>query len=62
MSLRKMTVHASRRSTTSSDERLMELHGRINDIGVACMTTEELEEWSYLVAESLEGKSDVPIR
>jgi hypothetical protein len=58
MSLRKMTVHVSRQSTASSDERLHELHNRMNDIGVACMTTEELEEWSYLMAQSLEGKGD----
>jgi hypothetical protein len=30
----------------------------MNDFGVAGMTTEELEEWSYLMAESLEGKGD----
>ena len=61
MSLRKLTVHASRLHTDSFDERLHELYARMNDIGVSCMTTEELEEWSYLMAESLEGKYDMPI-
>jgi hypothetical protein len=63
MSLRNLTVHASRSAIESSDERLQELYSRMNDIGVSCMTTEELEEWSYLMAESLEGKGDpvVPI-
>lgn len=58
MSLRKLTVHASRWTTESSDERLQQLYDRMNDFGVAGMTTEELEEWSYLMAESLEGKGD----
>lgn len=62
MSLRKMTLHASRRSTVSSDERARQLLDRMNDIGVACMTTEELEEWSYLMALTLEGKGDVTPR
>jgi len=30
----------------------------MNDFGITHMTTEELEEWSYLMAESLEGKGD----
>lgn len=58
MSLRKMTLHASRQITESSPDRLQQLHNRMNDIGVMCMTTEELEEWSYLMAESLEGKGN----
>ncbi len=60
MSLRKLTLHASRLTTESSDERLHKLHARMNDIGVMGMTTEELEEWTYLMAESLEGKGDPP--
>lgn len=58
MSLRKMTVHASRQNTASSDDRLQELHKRMSDFGLTHMTTEELEEWSYLMAQSLEGKGD----
>lgn len=58
MSLRKMTLHALRQTTESSPDRLQQLHNRMNDIGVMCMTTEELEEWSYLMAESLEGKGN----
>lgn len=61
MSLRKLTVHASRQTTGSSDERLHELFNRMNDFGITLMTTEELEEWSYLMAESLEGKGNVPV-
>jgi hypothetical protein len=64
MSLRKLTVHASRSAVESMDDRMQELYSRMNDIGVSCMTTEELEEWSYLMAESLEGKGNpiVPVR
>lgn len=61
MSLRKLTVHASRQTTESSHDRLQLLHDRMSDIGVMCMTTEELEEWSYLMAESLEGKGDMTL-
>lgn len=63
MSLRKLTVHASRLDKVSSRERLQELYDRMNDFGVSLMTTEELEEWTYLMAESLEGKGDpsVPV-
>ena len=58
MSLRNLTVHASRQSAGSPDERLQQLYQQMNDLGVTRMTTEELEEWSFLMAESLEGKGD----
>lgn len=45
----------------SPEERLHELFNRMNDLGITLMTTEELEEWSYLMAESLEGKGDVTV-
>lgn len=45
----------------SPEERLHELFNRMNDFGITLMTTEELEEWSYLMAESLEGKGDVTV-
>ena len=63
MSLRKQTVHASHSITGSAPDRLQQLYDRMNDFGFAGMTTEELEEWSYLMAESLEGKGDpyVPV-
>ncbi len=34
----------------------------MNEVGISSMTTRELEEWSYLMAESLEGKGNGPIR
>ena len=58
MSLRKQTVHGSHSTTVSARERLQQLYDRMNDFGITHMTTEELEEWSYLMAESLEGKGD----
>jgi hypothetical protein len=58
MSLRKQTLHASEQITGSSDKRLQELYHLMNDLGVACMTTKELEEWSSLMAQSLEGKGN----
>ncbi len=61
MSLRKLTVHASRQTMESPEERLHELFNRMNDFGITLMTTEELEEWSYLMAESLEGKGNVSV-
>lgn len=42
----------------SAPDRLQQLYDQMNDLGVTCMTTEELEEWSYLMAQSLEGKGN----
>lgn len=59
MSLRKETLTATRWNTEcSDDERLQELYHIMNEAGVSAMSTRELEEWSYLMARSLEGKGD----
>ena len=42
----------------SAPDRLQQLYDQMNDLGVMCMTTEELEEWSFLMAQSLEGKGN----
>jgi hypothetical protein len=45
---------------------MQELWDVMNDVGIASMTVNELEEWSYLMAKSLEGKGDpthdVPVK
>lgn len=60
MSLRKVTKDATRQTTDSAHDfsRLEELFKIMTDIGVTRMSTGELEEWSYLMARSLEGKGD----
>lgn len=60
MSLRKATKDATRPTTVSAPEmrRLDELWRIMNDVGITTMSTEELEEWSYLMARSLDGKGD----
>lgn len=65
MSLRRETKVDSLPTTVSSDDadrRFQELWRIMNDVGIPRMTTHELEEWTYLMAESLEGKGDGPIR
>lgn len=59
MSLRKGTTGVTPPTT---DYALDELWRKMNDVGIVCMTTDELEQWSYLMAESLGGKGDGPIR
>ena len=59
MSLRKGTGDDTPPIT---DYALDELWRKMNDVGILCMATDELEQWSYLMAESLEGKGDGPIR
>lgn len=59
MSLRRGTPGATPPTT---DCALDELWRKMNDVGIMRMTTDELEQWSYLMAESLEGKGDGPIR
>ena len=64
MSLRKGTRADTLQTILSSDEaerRFHKLWRLMNDVGLTGMTTRELEEWTYLMAESLEGKGDVPI-
>ena len=46
----------------TTDCALDEMWRKMNDVGILRMTTDELEQWSYLMAESLEGKGDGPIR
>jgi hypothetical protein len=58
MSLRKETKGATPPTTASVLDRLQQLYDQMNDLGVTCMTTEELEEWSFLMAQSLEGKGN----
>lgn len=60
MSLRRGTEAATPPITASAREmgRLLELYKIMNEVGFASMTVNELEEWSYLMAKSLEGKGD----
>lgn len=60
MSLRKETkADAPLITGTAHDfSRLEELFKIMTDVGVTRMSTSELEEWSYLMARSLEGKGD----
>lgn len=44
--------------TLEEQARSQELYDLMRDIGLPSMSTEELEEWSGLVAKSLEGKGD----
>jgi len=64
MSLKKETREDTPRITVSALEmkRMHELWDVMNDVGLASMTVNELEEWSYLMAKSLEGKGNRPIR
>lgn len=68
MSLRRGTRGATPLTTVSAPEmtRMQELWDVMNDVGIASMTVNELEEWSYLMAKSLEGKGDpthdVPVK
>lgn len=59
MSLRKETLNATSWSTEcTKEERLQQLYAIMREAGVSAMSTRELEEWSYLMARSLEGKGD----
>ena len=53
-------------TTESSDEdeheRAQFLFDLMREIGLTAMSTEELEEWTYLMSKSLEGKGDGPVR
>lgn len=40
--------------------RMDELYLVMRSVGLTGMSTRELEEWSYLMAKSLEGKGDPP--
>jgi len=44
------------------DNRLYELWRVMKQTGITSMSTEELEEWTMLMAKSLEGKGDRPLR
>ena len=65
MSSRRGTEAATPPITASAREmgRLLELWEVMKDVGLASMTVNELEEWSYLMALSLEGKGNgtVPV-
>jgi hypothetical protein len=58
MSLKKEIKIAMPETMVSAPDRLQQLYDQMNDLGVMCMTTEELEEWSFLMAQSLEGKGN----
>ena len=65
MNLRRKTTAATAPITSSSgevDNRLDELWRVMKQTGITSMSTEELEEWTRLMAKSLEGKGDGPLR
>lgn len=64
MSLRKGTEGATLQTTGSAPDfdRMEELFATIQQVGLTGMSTGELEEWTYLMAKSLEGKGNMPIR
>jgi len=64
MSLRRKTTGATAPIISSSgevDNRLYELWRVMKQTGITSMSTEELEEWTMLMAKSLEGKGDGPL-
>jgi hypothetical protein len=64
MSLRKGIEGATLQTTGSAPDfdRMHQLWRTIQQVGLTGMSTGELEEWSYLMAKSLEGKGDMPVR
>lgn len=60
MSLRKGTKEDTPLTTASAPDgdRLTELFKVMGEVGLSRMSTKELEEWTFLMAESLEGKGD----
>lgn len=48
-------------SSGEVDNRLDELWRVMKQTGITSMSTEELEEWTMLMAKSLEGKGDGPL-
>ena len=64
MSLRKGIEGATLQTTDSAPDfdRMDELFATIQQVGLTGMSTGELEEWTYLMAKSLEGKGDVTPR
>jgi hypothetical protein len=65
MSLKRVIEGASQppMDSTSDGTRMHELFRIMTEVGLSRMSTQELEEWTYLMAQSLEGKGDpfVPI-
>ena len=65
MSLRKGIAGDTPQPTAYAldEARMQDLFRVMTEVGVSRMSTKELEEWSYLMAQSLEGKGDpfVPI-
>lgn len=65
MSLRKGTTEDTPQPTAYAldDARMQDLFRVMTEAGVSRMSTRELEEWSYLMAQSLKGKGDpfVPV-
>jgi hypothetical protein len=66
MSLKRTTETALEPITESlvkkEQERSQFLFDLMRDIGVMSMTTNELEEWTYLMSKSLQGKGDVTVQ
>lgn len=65
MSLRKGTRGVMPLTTESSaedeHERAQFLFDLMREVGLTAMSTEELEEWTYLMSKSLEGKGNMPL-
>lgn len=66
MNLKRVTKGVMPLTTESSiedeNERAQFLFDLMRDIGLSAMSTEELEEWTYLMAKSLQGKGNGPVR
>ena len=65
MNLERKTAVDIAPNTSSSGEvnnRLDELWRVMKQTGITSMSTEELEEWTMLMAKSLEGKGDRPLK
>jgi hypothetical protein len=60
MSLKRVIEGASQppMDSTSDGTRMHELFRIMTEVGLSRMSTQELEEWTYLMAQSLEGKGD----
>lgn len=60
MSLRKVIEGVTQPPMDSAPDsaRMHELFKIMTEVGLSRMSTRELEEWTYLMAQSLEGKGD----
>ena len=60
MSLKRVIEGATKppMDSMSDGTRMHELFRIMTEVGLSRMSTQELEEWTYLMAQSLEGKGD----